>query len=110
MGTWNATSLLSIFRTFQTKVQTSNVGIVIVLQLLIKLKSLMLLNFSDGYKAMTQLIGAGTVGKVANVYKQITGEERTLILIQQVSGLRNYPVVQIDIYKHFIVPIQFTRH
>ena len=82
----------------------------IVLQLLIKLKSLMLLNFSDGYKAMTQLIGAGTVGKMANVYKQITGEERTLILIQQVSGLRNYPEAQIDIYKHFIVPIQFTRH
>ena len=58
---------------------------------------------------MTQLIGAGTVSKMANVYKQITGEERTLILIQ-VSGLRNYPEAQIDIYKHFIVPIQFTRH
>ena len=69
----------------------------------------MLLNFSDGYKAMTQLLGAGTVGKMANVYKQITGEERTLILIQ-VSGLRNYPEAQINIYKHFIVPIQFTRH
>lgn len=43
------------------------------------------------------------------MYKQITGEERTLILIQ-VSGLRNYPEAQMDIYKHFIVPIQFTRH
>ena len=43
-------SSLSIFRTFQTKVQTSNVWIVIMLQLLIKLKSLMSLNFPDGHK------------------------------------------------------------
>ena len=44
-------SSLSIFRTLQTKVQTSNVWIVIMLQLLIKLKSLMSLNFPDEHKS-----------------------------------------------------------
>ena len=76
-------SSLSIFRTLQTKVQTSNVWIVIMLQLLIKLKSLMSLNFPDEHKRPWHNISVHrTVGILLKCKQIITGEERTLILIQ----------------------------